>query len=269
MAQNQISNRLLMSVLALATLETVGCSGSFQGAAGTGVSSLSSTTPGSTSPTGGPGSGTTAPAVPTNAVPTTPAQNLQNLGVIGLLSGAALGLGNIQVLSLDTVNKDLLLTLPIPLGGTLNGVGVTAPLTQPPGATLGVQTLAGGASGLILSIPLADIVKGGLNLPSPTTLPNGMPIPAVPNGELPALAVTVPTLKGVNATIYLDTNVVGIFIAAPSTLSLEITVPIKSPDGSQTWGYLSSIPAVGKLSGGYFISIQLPAAIALAIDNNI
>lgn len=283
----------MIAVSIISLLELAGCGPHFQSAGlatgttqggnsglttgGSGGTSGGGPTSGSGSSTGGSSGSTssssgssTGGSSSSSGTTSTSGQNLQNLGVIGIINGSMFGLGNVQVLSLDTVNKDLLLSLPIPLA-SLDGIGITTPLNEPPGATLGLQPLpasAGNGSALVLTIPLADIVKGGLSLPSATTLPNGMPIPNVPGGALPSFAAQLPGTSGVKATIYLSTNTVGIFIAA-SSLPLEISLPITAPSGGQTWGYVYSIPVYNKAQGGYFIVVQLPANIASSIAGNL
>jgi hypothetical protein len=91
-------------------------------------------------------------------------------------------MGTHQLFSIDTVNQLLIFHIPIP--GMPFGLG-SFPLNEIPGATISFTT-----SGIDFTIPLKDLAKG-FNFANPTTLPNGMPLPGVPGGELPRLGGTI------------------------------------------------------------------------------
>jgi hypothetical protein len=172
-----------------------------------------------------------------------------------------------EVVEIDKVNKLLIVHLPISGNPFLSGMELNVPLKEIPGATLAVGPNADGSkTEVTLTIPLEHVLRGIDILPT-TRLPNGDPIPAVPDGELPSLAVQLSRLGNVNATVYLAPTVVGVFVNSPISLPLQLTFPLKNKARTKTWGFFSTVPAKGNYQGGFFISVKLPDDLARIIDD--
>ncbi|MES2854831.1 MAG: hypothetical protein V4692_03155, partial [Bdellovibrionota bacterium] len=129
-----------------------------------------------------------------------------------------------------------------------------------------VEKQADGSSALALRIPLEKYLHGIEFLPA-KRLPNGDPLPAIPDGELPSLAVKISRWADIKATIYLAPQVVGIYVNSPIDPRISITLPIRNAARTRTWGYLSSVPKKGDFDGGFFLSFAMPDAIARMIDD--
>ena len=179
--------------------------------------------------------------------------------------------GNVQVVSIDTVNSLIDLDLPILPAAITDGTSFTIPITQLPGATIGLAPTSAGGTAITLSIPLKYLVNGASFLPTASTLPNGQPLPSVAAGVLPYLAVQLPQIaSGVTASVYLGKTQVDMFVTSPYNPIIGITLPIHDPTGVQTLGFVSIVPASatgGGKDGGFFISVSLPTSIQDAIDN--
>ena len=188
------------------------------------------------------------------------------LAVDGTVSGGSDS--TTQVIEIDKVNMQLVARIPIPLG-SLSGIGVAPVMIKEiPGATIGLETTPSGGSALALRVPLSVLMKGVTLLPA-GKLPNGDPLPAVPDGELPSVAVSLGNLIKTKLTIYLAPSVVAIFVDTGSQFSIPIgfTLPIKNSARTRTWGYLSSVPAKTGFDGGVFMSLAVPDDIARIIDD--
>jgi hypothetical protein len=175
-----------------------------------------------------------------------------------------------QVIELDKTNMMLIVRLPSPLPVS-TFTTVSAPINQIPGATVSVEPLASGGSALVLRLPLSAVVKG-VAFAAPSKLPNGDPLPGVPDGELPAVAVTLSRVGSINPTIYLGPSVVGIYVNSPTAIPAipvigSFTLPIRNAAHTRTWGYVSTVPAKTSDKGGFFVSLALPDDIARVIDD--
>jgi hypothetical protein len=247
------ASSLMAMICASASMSLVGCGSSFQAASGaTAVSSLSAG--------GGQTPGTNTPGVG--------ASEWDKLSMNGQVSAGRFA--SVQVISIDKVTKELVLSLPMPANPYLDGAMIDVPLVQLPGAHIHLDAIAGGGSALSLRVPLASILKG-VAIGNPQSLPNGDPLPAVASGQLPSAAVSLSNVAGknINATIYLAVSTLGIYVNTPFNPLVSLSIPIKSEDKTQTWGYLTSVPAKTGQDGGFFISIHIPDAIARVIDNNL
>lgn len=136
-----------------------------------------------------------------------------------------------------------------------------------PGAKL-VSRKEGDKTILQFRIPIKYILKGA-EIGNPQRLPNGDPLPQVPGGELPALAVTVP-IKDVKVTLYIGAEVLGIYVEVGFDPKVKLAFPIKTKkeDGSQerTLGYFNTIPVKNPYRGGFFLSLLMPPDLARILD---
>jgi hypothetical protein len=200
-----------------------------------------------------PGSGTNAPVTWTN------------LNMNGVISGGVYD--QTPVISLDKVNKLLILRLPMFANPGLNDISMQFPITQLPGATFGLASLPNGSSALVLTIPLSYVMKGVSFLPQ-STLPSGDPLPGIPDGELPGLAIQLNISKKVQANIYLGVATVAVFINSPVDPYFAVQLPIRTSDSTKTLGYFATVPAKKPTyDGGFFIAAQIPGDIARIIDD--
>lgn len=91
-------------------------------------------------------------------------------------------------------------------------VDATIPIPHMPNSTIVLAPVANnGGLQLTVNVNAADLVAlADANLLPPQDLPGGRPLPGVPAGELPMLAVQVPQLD--NVTFYIGPNAFGIFV---------------------------------------------------------
>lgn len=191
-------------------------------------------------------------------------QAFKSLSVDGTVSGGTDS--TTQVISIDKTNMQVVVRLPLPLG-TLSGATMTPmPINEIPGATIGLEATASGSSALTLRVPLEAYLKGIAFLPA-GRLPNGDPLPAIPDGELPSIALQLSKLGGAKVTIYLAPSVIGLYVESPVNPYIGLTLPIRNKAKTRTWGYFSSVPAKGTYKGGFFMSLAMPDDIARIIDD--
>jgi hypothetical protein len=191
----------------------------------------------------------------------------ENLKVEGAVSDGRFE--GTSALRLDKAKKELVIRLPMPANPFLDGAFVALPVPQMPGGQIDLEPLPEGGSALVLRVPLSAVLKG-VNFAQPSKLPNGDPLPGVPDGELPSVAMDLTKLTDIKARIYLGPSVVGIFVNTPFNPMIYLRFPIRNADNTRTWGYLYSIPAKHATNdGGFFLTVALPDDIARIIDDHI
>jgi hypothetical protein len=209
-------------------------------------------------------SGGTTPPVPPGRTET---PEWKALNIEGSVSGGSFD--KTQTVSLDKVAKELIIRLPMTSNPFLDGAILDLPIARIPGARLSLDSLSRGGSALVLHLPLAYITAGIKTLP-PERLPNGDPLPMIPDGELPSTAIELTKSHNINATIYLARTVVGIFVNTPFDPVLRLTLPIRNADRTRILGYFTTIPEKSdKSAGGFFISVALPEDWVRIIDDNL
>lgn len=175
-----------------------------------------------------------------------------------------------KAVDLDKETKMLKIKLPMMANPYLWGTTAELPIKEIPGAKLTVETAEDGTTSVVLHIPLAALIKG-INFPPAAKLPNGDPLPGVPSGELPSLAVQLNATRKINATVYLSKQVVGIYVNTPFDPLVPFKFPIKSKDG-KTIGYFFAVPAkkgTTPVDGGFFLTTQLPDDLSRFLDDHI
>ncbi|CAN5445888.1 hypothetical protein BH10BDE1_BH10BDE1_06550 [soil metagenome] len=170
-----------------------------------------------------------------------------------------------KAVEIDKVSKTLVIRLPFIAGFS---IGAQIPISIPeiPGTTVGIEPNSDGSSALVLRIPLAAVLKGVDTLPS-SRLPNGSPLPAIPEGELPSVGVTYNNSGTLKGALYLSPTVVGLFVTTKFDPYIQLTLPIRDAARIRTFGYFTSIPAKPGYDGGFFVSVALPDDLARAIDD--
>ena len=172
-----------------------------------------------------------------------------------------------SVVEIDKDAKMLIVHLPISANPFLDGAMMTVPINEIPGASVIVGPNADGSKTEVsVRVPLSYVLNGVNILPS-TRLPNGDPLPAIADGELPSVAVQLSKLGNVNATVYLAPSVVGLYVNSPVDPFFQLTFPIRNKSKTKTWGYFSTVPKKGNYQGGFFISAKLPDDLARIIDD--
>lgn len=172
-----------------------------------------------------------------------------------------------KLITLDKANKMLVvhlptLALPVIIGG---GVGKTITTPQLPGASLALQLAADGNLDLVLNIPLEHVMHGA-SFMDPQKLPNGDALPAIPDGELPGLALDLNSNKSVKGYIYLAPATFGALVTSQFDPTISMQLPIYQNNGA-VLGYLTTVPAKNGFDGGIFMSVKVPADIARIIDD--
>jgi hypothetical protein len=170
-----------------------------------------------------------------------------------------------KAVELDKSARQLVLRLPF-IAGIQIGAQIPTQIPELPGATIGIEPAADGASSLVLRIPLEKVLKGAAFLPK-GRLPNGDALPAIPEGELPTLGLGFNNQRDLRGAIYLSPTVVGLFINTKFDPYIRLTLPIRDQARTRTYGYFTSIPAKPNFDGGFFLSVALPDDLARAIDD--
>ena len=174
--------------------------------------------------------------------------------------------GDNSVIGIDKTTKELIVTFPVLTTPVLDSGIASIPIPDIPGARLTMEPTANGGQTLALRIPLDKVIRGVALLP-PSKLPNGDPLPAVADGELPSAAVQFP-ISRTKVTVYLAPTEVCLYVDSPFDPFVSLTLPIRNQARTKTWGYFSTIPAKSNsVKGGFFVSIKLPDDVARAIDN--
>lgn len=236
----------LVALFAAVNLVTTGCAPGFgsPSSASCSTAACSNGTSGTTNPGGG-GAGWDA------------------IKVDGAINGGRFD--KTKVVDIDKATKTLVVSLPFIAGIQ---IGAQAPISIPeiPGATIGLEERADGSSALVLRIPLDKVLHGIAVLPK-GRLPNGDPLPAIPDGELPTLGLSFDRSNNLKGALYLSPSVVGIFVNTKFDPMIRLTLPIRNEARTVTYGYFTSIPAKAGFDGGFFLSIALPEELARAIDD--
>ena len=249
----KLTGHAAVALLCSSVLALSGCGSSFSGASAPAASQ--GPTPGTNTGSGGGAQ---------------PPSQWQSTSMDGQVAGGRFSM--MQVVRVDKVSKELVVSLPMPANPYIDGIGLQIPINEIPGARAGIETLPGGGSALVLRVPLSYLVKGVDFLPA-NKLPNGDPLPAIPDGELPSMAIQINNIKNIKATLYFAVQTLGIYVNTPFDPLIYLQLPIKSEDGTRTWGYLTTVPAkkapLPAADGGFFIGIQIPDDIARLIDDNL
>ncbi|UOF01168.1 hypothetical protein [Bdellovibrio reynosensis] len=242
---------LMIAILSSALL--VGCSkGGFEAASTTSTSNNS-------------GQSTTTPDEPTPTTPKEPtAYDKMDMNAF-VASGSY---ENEQVISIDKANNALLLFLPMPPGLPFSGINIDVP--QAKGVKLATVLDSQQKARVAVSIPLNLIIKGGVSLPAAGTLPGGRPLPMMPSGEFPSLALGLNQNSDNKIYMYFGVNAAGLFIESSYFPQFfGITAPIRNKAKTRTLGYFTIVPKQGVNNGGLFLSFILPNDLAKIIDDHL
>jgi len=226
------------------------------GGGGTPYSAPTNPNNGSSSTPGGPSS--TTP-------PTNSATTWGNFNFTASVSGGANS--SFQTVSINTTNKTITVSLPLPFDSTLDGILVNTPLPQVKGATLAFTQLADGTPVLTVTLPLSAIATGVTGLPT-STLPDGSPIPGMPASSEPEVQVQVGSGK-IPVYVYIGQMSVGLFVNTPFDPMIATQFQINDGSGDSV-GAIYSIPYVSpNKNGGFFLNVNVPSQYTQLILSNI
>lgn len=206
-----------------------------------------------------------------NNTPDTPAEDHGKEAIPGsvdvssFISGGAFD--KMQILEIDPVRKELIFHLPLGMNQFI--LVNSGELPNFPGITFRTEILPNGQARLALRVPLKYVLRGVKNL-DPKKLPNGDPLPGVPSGEMPGLALTLDSTNKVQMALYLGADFVAIFVESPFDPTISLMFPIKNANGNKYVGSFAMIAAKEapptKFQGGFFLSYQLPPELATLLD---
>lgn len=190
-------------------------------------------------------------------------QQWESISMDGSINGGRFD--KTRVVEIDRKAKMLVVRLPF-IAGIQIGAQIPVAIREVPGATVGIEPSADGSSAIVVRIPLEKVLRGVDTLP-PGRLPNGDALPAIPEGELPAIGLTFNSSGSLKGALYLSQTVVGIFVATKFDPYISLTLPIRNEARTQTYGYFTSVPAKAGFDGGFFLSVALPDDLSRAIDD--
>ncbi len=172
-------------------------------------------------------------------------------------------------IDIDKENNALLLILP--LSGVLIDINEST-IPELRGVRIFPYTDSNGNMRLAVSVPFEHILHG-VKTGDPKKLPNGDPLPAIPNGELPSFALNIGKSQNIQFNLYIGVDTVAVFMTSPINLGLPLsmTFPIKSSQQVAPVGYFALIAAKQvngqKHKEGFYMATKLPAQISRFLDD--
>ncbi len=169
----------------------------------------------------------------------------------------------VQVLQLDAEKGELLLSIPLGKNVSVN-FSEREISSKLPGARIYSSTGSDGNKYIVVAVPLRYVLRNVTQIPK-GTLPSGDPLPALPAGELPTVALAISNSNNVKVHLYVGMDAVGIFVESRFNpfIGLEYDILNKT---QQKVGVFALIPAKGAYQGGFFLGIRLKEDIARALD---
>lgn len=176
---------------------------------------------------------------------------------------------NSVAMELDKQNHALILYLPV---GTNMFIGnVSGSIPELPGASFKTVKRQNGTSVVALSIPIKYLIRG-IDFLDPAKLPNGDPLPEIPGGELPSLAIKLGDKENVNLYLYVGVSVVAVYVSSPFNPYMDLTFPVTNKDETKVVGYFSTVSEKTKdgtkYLGGFFLSTIMPDEISRILDDH-
>lgn len=201
--------------------------------------------------------------------PNTPvsADPLAKIDLKGRVESDSAAYSSALAFDFDKVNGEFIIMMPFPSNVMFTPAGS---FTNYPDITFSPIIDAEGRMKFAVRIPVKYILKGANFLPA-ARLPNGDPLPAMPQGygELPSLGLSFPAHNNTQVSLYIGVNAVGLFVTLPAKAALPFafSLPIKNTDKSKTFGYLSYVPAKGSYAPGMFVSTIIPATMSRILED--
>lgn len=169
------------------------------------------------------------------------------------------------VVYIDQKNQSLMMTLPVPV---LVPFYQTQSFPGLPEASLKTVTNPDGSYSLAVNVPLKVLIKNG-EFVNPQRLPNGDPLPFVPDGELPGFALSIPGFTGnLKVRLYVGTGAAAVFTELPDLkIPGQFTLPVENKSKTKVIGAFGYIPKKGIFANGMYIATTLPEDLAKTIDD--
>lgn len=166
----------------------------------------------------------------------------------------------------DVPTESLILNIPLAMNPFI--AETSGQISQLKGVTYSTSSSKEGNKYLSIRVPIKYVMKGVSKL-NPARLPNGDPLPRIPAGELPGLALKLFKDQEVSLHLYIGVEVVAVYIQTPFNPYLGLTYPIKNQAGSKVVGYFVTIPEKEAYQGGFFLSHTLPQDVARYLDEHV
>lgn len=184
--------------------------------------------------------------------------------------GIAQGYNNGRlVVEIDKVNQALIMKLPIPPIPLLILPLVKQELPELKGVELITVKEADGTKVLAVKVPLKYLIKGANFLPT-VSLPNGDPLPGFPAGEGAGFGVAFPGKPDYKIHIFIGVNAAAAFVETPKLdIPFEYVEDVMDEPQTHKVGSIGIIGTKDPYAGGFYIAAQLPAELAVFIDNHI
>lgn len=170
------------------------------------------------------------------------------------------------VVDFDKVSKVIIVSVPI----TLGGLGLSINVTHPKYPDIQFYTYPdnNGMNRLAVRVPAKYILRG-IQLGTPTTLPNGQIIPFL-GGELPSTSVDVDINKKSKAYLYIGSGAVALYISHASIPEyLSVYHSIRNKAGTKVIGSVGVAQKTAVGPGGFVVSMKIPPQFAKIIDDYI
>lgn len=212
------------------------------------------------SPSSGSGGNPGSPQSNTpNGVINSPIPN--SVDVTSYVSGGTYD--KLQTVGLDRSRKELLLRMPLGLNSFVTVSSGSFP--NYPDIYFATEIDSSGTAYLTVHVPLKYVLRGVTSVAS-SRLPNGDPLPMIPSGELPGLALDLNSQNKVKFYLYIGVDMLGIYVESPFNPYIGLTFPIKNKAETKIMGYISTVPAKSNYQGGFFLSFLLPSEISSVLD---
>ncbi|MFP5518467.1 MAG: hypothetical protein ACLGGX_01085 [Bdellovibrionia bacterium] len=157
-----------------------------------------------------------------------------------------------QVVDYDAKKKEL--SLLVPLGMGLAVENLSYPIAELPGVF--VQTLnKSNYNYVALRLPSKYLSQRLDKFPA-DGLPNGSPLPGVPEERLAHLVV--PLKNSAKLNVYLGQNTVATLFESNFDPYANMTLPLTNEAGTKILGYFATMAASGMNLGGFYLMTSMP-----------
>lgn len=166
---------------------------------------------------------------------------------------------------LDKPNQALNLMIPLSINPYITNISLG--LNDIHNGTIRLNVDNTGETTLVLSIPLAAVIRGLDGAELTKTLPTGAPLPNLNNTALSHVSQILISGHSVKLDVYLGSAKIYAFLSSPYDPFFLMTYPIKNQDFSQTYGVFQTVPSQNGVNGGFLMGITLPDELAHYLSN--
>lgn len=172
----------------------------------------------------------------------------------------------LQSISVNVATKELIFRVPLSMNVFITST--RGQFANYPDISFITEYDSSGTAYLTLHIPMKYILRG-VTSGNPSRLPNGDPLPMIPSGELPELALDINSQNKVKLHLYIAADFMGIYVESPFNPYIGLTFPIKNSSKTKILGYFSTIPAKNSYQGGFFLSFLLPPELINVLSQHV